>query len=212
MSKPSKIFKSSKLSKSKIKTPRTPEPLSPTSSDSDIPCGQPSPIELAESLVTSLDLRDQPLSLPDSPRRLSREHFRLVRSLSSNTKNLVEIKDHITKQVKFLNRAIQQQNPPPYLRSTARPPHLHRGLQFRKSFSDSWNSATNRVTILLTRLVLDEYTFQLQNIEARLVTTKEAALAKLRETLGGEDYNLAIALFEAFTQPSLKKGQKRKRD
>ena len=125
----------------------------------------------------------------------------VVRRLLGLTPVMTTAKDHITKQIAMLTRAIQRDTPPTYILKASRPPHPHRELTFRKSFQDNWDRLNKRAAIAFTKLTLEEYTHQAEVVERRLTEATTSAQKEISEQFKNEQ-ELATAqnLYTFFTR------------
>ena len=212
----------SKLSKSgKHKTKTNRQPASPpASSDSaDITCGQrpASPSSTGntdESLLLSLEL-DGTISSPpantNTPHRLADSDFKLVRSLADKVSTLTNVKDHITRQIRTLAKAVETSTPPPYIEIRARQPRPHHDLHLRATFQERWKRLQIKTALVFTKVALEEYQHQLVDIEHQITEATRHAQETLAGTLKGQDFTTAQQLFGFFTRPKqLARGVKRK--
>ena len=214
--------KRSKLSLSKTPKPSqplfspasadtTPEETSPALSDSFVD-GQLE--SLAESLWTSFELEEAkkaPQSATRGP-RLSDEDFKLVRDLGFSVRKLTEARTHITKQLRSLTQAAEKGNPPSFFKSSARPPHPHRGFQFRTSFVKSWEATNNKAARILLTLTKEEYLHQAEAIGKQITTATEESKNRIASHFRDTEQKLtATTLFNSFST-ARPRGAKRKRD
>ena len=159
-------------------------PSSPESSQ--LTCGQRPLIDfLEDSLLTSFKLNKH--KTPTEKPKLTDSDFTLiVKSLACTVSTLTTAKDHITKQIATLTRAIQRDTPPTYILKASQPPHPHRELIFRKSFQDNWDRLNQRAAIAFTKLTLEEYTHQAEEVEKRLTKVTKSALENIVEHFKNE--------------------------
>ena len=174
-------------------------PSSPESSQ--LTCGQRPLIDfLEDSLLTSFKLNKH--KTPTEKPKLTDSDFTFVKSLAGTVSTLTTAKDHITKQIATLTRAIQQDTPPTYILKASRPPHPHRELIFRKSFQDNWDRLNQRAAIAFTKLSLEEYTHQAEEVEWRLTKATKSAQKNIAEHFKNEhELTMAHNLYKFFTTP-----------
>ena len=226
---PTKLSKSSKRRLHKLPPPTPSPPRSldiPLDIPSDIPsapsspessqlsCGQRPLIDLLEdSLLTSFELKKH--KTPTEKPKLTDSDFTLVKSLAGTVSTLTSAKDHITKQIATLKKAIQRDTPPTYILKASRPPHPHRELIFRKSFQDNWDRLNQRAAIAFTKLTLEEYTHQAEEVEKRLTKATKVAQENIAERFKNEqELTTAHNLYKFFTRsrPPPSRGKKRPRE
>ena len=169
---------------------------------------------LAESLWTSPVLEEaekapQPKTL--NP-RLSDEDFKLVRNLGFSIRKLTEARAHITKQLRSLTQATEKGNFPSFFRSSARPPHPHRGFQYRSSFLKSWEATNKKAARILLELTKEEYHHQAESIRRHIVRATESARTRIASHFLDPRQELtATTLFNSFST-ARPRNRKRKRD
>ena len=183
-------------------------PSAPSSPESSqlVTCGQRPLIDyLEETLLTSFELKKH--KTPTEKPKLTDSDFKFVKSLAGTVSTLTTAKDHITKQIASLSRAIQWDTPSIHTKSIATP-HPHRELTFQKSLQDNWDRLNKRAAIAFTKLTLEEYTHQAEEVEQRLTKATKSAQQEIAEQFKNEQ-ELAAArnLHTFFTRP--RRGKKR---
>ena len=168
---------------------------------------------LEASLLTSFELEEarQAPQMDSRRPRLLDEDFKFVRDLGLSVRQLAEAKSHIANQLRGLSQAVEKGTTPSYLKSSARPPHPHRGFQYRSLFLKTLEAANTKVSQLFLRLTKEEYVFQVADIQQRIETTQRAARIKLGDKFTNPREHLtATGLFSSFSTVR-SKGVKRKR-
>ena len=127
-------------------------------------------------------------------------------------RRLSEAGVHANKQQRSLSRALEREQTPSFLKSSVRPPHPHRGFHYRPSFLKAWEAANNKVGQLFLKLTKEEYEFQVEDIQNKLVEAKEAGGANIKAKFTDpRELQTATGLFNSLST-SRKKGVKRKRE
>ena len=102
-----------------------------------------------------------------------------------------------------------------YILKASRPTHPHRELIFRKSFQDNWDRLNQRAAIAFTKLTLEEYTHQAEEVERRLTKATKSAQKNIAEHFKNEqELTTAHNLYKFFTRPRPPptRGKKRPRE
>ena len=145
-------------------------PSSPESSQ--LTCGQCPLIDfLEDSLLTSFKLNKHKTHT-EKP-KLTDSDFTFVKSLAGTVSTLTT------------------DTPPTYILKASQPPHPHRELIFRKSFQDNWDRLNQRAAITFTKLTLEEYTHQAEEVERRLTKATKSAQKNIPHFKNDQELTMA---------------------
>ena len=154
---------------------------------------------LTSHVLLSLELDGTISSSPantHTPHRLADSDFKLVRSLAEKVNTLTNIKDHITRQIRTLAKAVETSTPPPYIGIWARQPRPHHGLHLRATFQERWKKLQIKMALVFTQVALEEYQHQLVHIEGRITEATRHAQETFADKLKGQDFTTAQQLIQ----------------